>query len=207
MRFDLDPALVCAVIEQESAWNTNAIRYEPVFRERYLLPLKLAPTEEVARSMSWGLMQVMGQVARENGFTGEFLSEICVPSVGIKIAIGAERDGSAKNGAAEARGSASGLAQGLPVRPAGRSAASGVELPLDDLKPLFDFVQDCRACSAQLAAAEKNRTDDAEKIAALTRQRDLAVSAARGGGFWHRLQHELEWFGAGAISGYIASRR
>ena len=48
-------ALVCAVIEQESAWNTHAIRYEPGFRTRYVAPLGLPPTEEVARSISWGL--------------------------------------------------------------------------------------------------------------------------------------------------------
>jgi hypothetical protein len=28
----LDPALVCAVVEQESAWDAHAIRYEPAFR-------------------------------------------------------------------------------------------------------------------------------------------------------------------------------
>lgn len=120
---------------------------------------------------------------------------------------GAERDGSTENGAAGARESVPGAAQDVAVRPAARSAGSGVELPLHDLKPLFDFVQDCRACNAELAAAEKNRTDDAAKIAALTRQRDVALSAARGGAFWHRLQHELEWFAAGAISGYLARRR
>jgi hypothetical protein len=60
----LDPALVCAVVEQESAWDADAIRYEPAFRARYVPPLELPPTEEIARSISWGLMQVMGQVAR-----------------------------------------------------------------------------------------------------------------------------------------------
>lgn len=67
-RFSLDPALVCAVIEEESSWDTYAMRYEPFFRERYVRPLKLTSTEEIARSVSWGLMQVMGQVAREHGF-------------------------------------------------------------------------------------------------------------------------------------------
>jgi soluble lytic murein transglycosylase-like protein len=32
----LDPALVCAVIEQESAWNPWAVRYEPGFLSRYV---------------------------------------------------------------------------------------------------------------------------------------------------------------------------
>ena len=67
-RYGLDPALVCALIEQESAWDAHAIRYEPGFRSRYVAPLALPATEEVARSISWGLMQVMGQVAREHGF-------------------------------------------------------------------------------------------------------------------------------------------
>src|SRR5579864_5248366 len=80
----LDPALVCAVIEQESAWDPHAIRYEPGFRSRYVAPLGLSPTEEVARSISWGLMQVMGQVAREHGFDGKFLSALCEPEAGLE---------------------------------------------------------------------------------------------------------------------------
>jgi soluble lytic murein transglycosylase-like protein len=82
---ELDPALVCAVVEQESAWDTHAIRYEPGFRTRYVAPLGLPPTEEVARSISWGLMQVMGQVAREHGFGGKFLSALCDPAAGLDI--------------------------------------------------------------------------------------------------------------------------
>jgi len=46
-----------------------------------------------------------------------------------------------------------------------------VELPVDDLKPLYNFALDCRACQAQLAVAKQNATDDAAKIAALTRER------------------------------------
>ena len=82
-QYSLDPALVCAVVEQESAWDTHAIRYEPSFRSRYVAPLGLPPTEEIARSISWGLMQVMGQVAREHGFSGKFLSSLCEPPSGL----------------------------------------------------------------------------------------------------------------------------
>ena len=81
----LDPALVCAIVEQESSWDTHAIRYEPAFRAHYVAPLGLTPTEEVARSISWGLMQVMGQSARERGFNGKFLSALCDPSNGLAI--------------------------------------------------------------------------------------------------------------------------
>src|SRR6202163_936960 len=85
----LDPALVCAVIEQESAWNPWAVRYEPGFLSRYLAPLytagKLSPTEAYTRAMSWGLIQVRGQVAREFGFDGPFLCELCDPATGIDL--------------------------------------------------------------------------------------------------------------------------
>src|SRR5271168_45015 len=81
----LDPALVCAVVEQESAWDAHAIRYEPAFRARYVAPLELPPTEQIARSISWGLLQVMGQVAREHGFQRPFLSALCDPAVGLAI--------------------------------------------------------------------------------------------------------------------------
>ena len=81
----LDAALVCAIVEQESSWNPFAIRYEPAFRARYVAPLRLTPTEEIARSVSWGLMQVMGQEARERGFSGPFLSALCEPSMGLSV--------------------------------------------------------------------------------------------------------------------------
>ncbi len=81
----LDPALVCAVVEQESAWDAHAIRYEPGFRARYVATLELSPTEEIAGSISWGPLQVMGQVAREHGFQGHFLSALCDPAVGLAI--------------------------------------------------------------------------------------------------------------------------
>ena len=79
----LDPALVWEVVEQESAWDADAIRYEPAFRTRYVAPLELPPTEEIARSISWGLMQVMGQVAREHGFQRPFLSARGDSSAGL----------------------------------------------------------------------------------------------------------------------------
>jgi soluble lytic murein transglycosylase-like protein len=81
----IDATLVCAVVEQESAWDTHAMRYEPAFRTHYVAPLRLPATEEIARSISWGLMQVMGQVAREHGFTGKFLSALGDPNIGLAI--------------------------------------------------------------------------------------------------------------------------
>lgn len=82
----LDPALVCAVVEQESRWNTDAIRFEPDFYTRYITKQNLASVSEAfARAFSWGLMQVMGQVAREAGFNGPYLSSLCKPAIGLEI--------------------------------------------------------------------------------------------------------------------------
>lgn len=83
-RHGLDPALICALAEQESSWDASAMRYETGFRTRYVAQLQLPPTEEVARSISWGLLQVMGQVAREHGFSGKFLSALCEPAIGLE---------------------------------------------------------------------------------------------------------------------------
>jgi soluble lytic murein transglycosylase-like protein len=70
----LNPALICAIIEQESGFNPWAIRYEPLFFSHYIQPLlndgKVhSMTEATARATSWGLMQLMGQCARELGYT------------------------------------------------------------------------------------------------------------------------------------------
>lgn len=82
-RHGLALEIVCAVCEQESSWNPWAIRYEPAFRQRYVAPLGLSPTEEIARSTSWGLMQVMGETAREAGINEKFLSALAEPATGL----------------------------------------------------------------------------------------------------------------------------
>jgi len=85
----LQPFIVCAVIEQESGWNPWAVRFEPTFLSRYVAPLytagKLSATETYTRSMSWGLMQVMGQLARENGFVAQSLTELCDPETCLEL--------------------------------------------------------------------------------------------------------------------------
>ncbi len=85
----LDPVLVCAVAEQESGWNPWAMRYEPAFFSKYVAPLytnnKISASEAYARGFSWGLMQVMGQVAREAGFDALFLSVLCDPEHGLTV--------------------------------------------------------------------------------------------------------------------------
>ncbi len=90
-RHDLYPELVCAICEQESNWNPWAVRYEPAFFARYVAPAYTSSphpwtiTEAQARATSWGLMQVMGQVAREHGFKADFLSQLCDPGLGLEI--------------------------------------------------------------------------------------------------------------------------
>lgn len=88
VRHGLDADLVCAVIEQESSWKTFAIRYEPAFFDRYCFPLfknpQITATEARARAFSWGLMQVMGQTAREFGYAEDFPA-LCVPQNGIEV--------------------------------------------------------------------------------------------------------------------------
>lgn len=86
LKYALDPAIVAAVCEQESGWNPNAIRFEPAFEARYIKPaLPSAPTTiELTKAMSFGLMQIMGEVAIELGWRGKFLTELCDPDIGVE---------------------------------------------------------------------------------------------------------------------------
>jgi soluble lytic murein transglycosylase-like protein len=89
--YRLPPQLITAIIKVESGGNPFAIRYEPDFVARYLNKLTIKGidpcsdnTERLARGWSWGLMQIMGQTAREMGFNEPYLSALCDPDTGIE---------------------------------------------------------------------------------------------------------------------------
>jgi soluble lytic murein transglycosylase-like protein len=81
-KFGVEPALTCAVIEQESSWRPDVTRYEPAFFTRYIEPMHLPAAEGIGRATSFGLMQIMGEVAREQGFEGDF-TQLFTPEIGV----------------------------------------------------------------------------------------------------------------------------
>lgn len=83
---------------------------------------------------------------------------------------------------------------------------SRVLLPTADLKPLYDFAVDCQECRAQLAAALANLKDEQTKTQGLSRERDSALKAARGGSTLRRIVHATKWFVIGAAAGAAAAK-
>jgi soluble lytic murein transglycosylase-like protein len=74
-RHGLPPDVVYGVCMQESGLDPFAVRYEPHYRwlvrdSRLRPPACSAATEHALQRMSWGLMQVMGAVIREQGRAG-----------------------------------------------------------------------------------------------------------------------------------------
>ncbi len=95
-------------------------------------------------------------------------------------------------------GSSTGQTANLPDAP-----IPTAQIPASDLKPLYDYVQDCRSCQAQLATAKLNAADNASKLEAVTRERNAALAAAKGGTFWRRLRRNALWFVVGAGAGAV----
>jgi len=88
---------VLGIIKQESNGATWANRFEPTFKSWLMTRLGAdikkfgnsisRDTELHNRATSFGLMQIMGQTARERGFSGEFLTELCKPEIGLRYGI------------------------------------------------------------------------------------------------------------------------
>ena len=98
------------------------------------------------------------------------------------------------------------LLPSISSKPCSASPDCAAEIPAADLKPLYNYVQDCRACDAELAVAKQNASDDAAKIAALTHERAAAITASKGGSFLRRLRRDILWLSVGAAMGYAAHR-
>ena len=105
----LPPLLLIAIIEQESdgnvwAWNPEP-RYRYLWDVQFNRPFRTLTEAERAsetpsrdfpclggdrdqewwgQCASWGLMQVMGAVAREHGFRGAYLTELCEPETNLE---------------------------------------------------------------------------------------------------------------------------
>ena len=92
------------------------------------------------------------------------------------------------------------------ANPASNAAATPAILPAEDLKPLYDFALDCKACQSKLAAARADLTDERAKTAVLTRERDEAVRAAKGGSLLRRIARNAKWLAIGAAAGAIAAK-
>jgi len=77
-------------------------------------------------------------------------------------------------------------------------------IPQQDLKPLYDYIEDCRATAADRDAARKDLADEQTQITALTAQRDAAITAAKGGNFWTRVRRNAKWLAIGVGVGAAA---
>lgn len=107
---NLDPDLVHAQVLVESGGNAFAWNPEPQYKYlwdvRKRAPFRVLSEMEQAsekppvdfpflagdrdqewwaQQASWGLMQVMGALARERGFIGPYLTELCDPRVNLHI--------------------------------------------------------------------------------------------------------------------------
>jgi len=85
-------------------------------------------------------------------------------------------------------------------------APQTIHLPAEDLKPLYDFALDCKACQAQLAAAQSDLRDEKSKTSAITKERNDALRVARGGSVLRRVARAAKWFAIGAVLGAAASK-
>lgn len=101
--FGLDPKIVGAIVYQESVRGSDslfdavfAVRREPGFLRRYILGKSLTGyvppnglptknTERFGRGWSYGLMQIMGSTARENGLESQYITALFNPETNITV--------------------------------------------------------------------------------------------------------------------------
>jgi len=96
--------------------------------------------------------------------------------------------------------------QSVPASPDSPSPKTNAIIPAEDLKPLYDFTIDCKACQSKLTTAQADLTDERAKTSALTRERDDALRIARGGSLFRRITRAAKWFIIGAAAGAVAAK-
>jgi hypothetical protein len=86
------------------------------------------------------------------------------------------------------------------------AAPQTTTIPPEDLKPLYDFAVDCKACQAKLAAVSADLADEKTKTQAISRERDAALQTERGGSLRQRIKRSAKWFLVGVAVGAVAAK-
>lgn len=81
-----------------------------------------------------------------------------------------------------------------------------LNLPPEDLKPLYDFAVDCKSCQARLTTAQADLKDEQTKSQTLSRERDDALRVVKGGTVAQRILRAAKWFAIGAAAGALAAK-
>lgn len=87
-KYNIEERFLLSLIELESGWNPWAVRNEPGYAWYYNTPkltVKMLRTTLVAtQKMSYGLMQTMGSLYYEYGYTG-YCTELFNPELNLEI--------------------------------------------------------------------------------------------------------------------------
>jgi hypothetical protein len=182
-------------------------------RDRAQLASQLAATRQTLAQATANqhdrdtlLNQTLAQIAaqKQAAFTPEQILKDLPVALSLPEPIALQTDGAQTN---PAKQGAPGHLSTLPSNPIPKlGQATDAVLPAADLKPLYDFALDCKACQAKLAASQSDLTDEKTKTAALTKERDAAVRAAKGGSALRRIARAAKWFAIGAAAGAIAAK-
>lgn len=96
---EINPKLVQAIVCKESGGDSNAVRFEIGYFDNGVVKSEALTwekshkgmpsyqTERAMRATSFGLLQIMGQLAREQGYKGDFLTYLLDPRENILFGI------------------------------------------------------------------------------------------------------------------------
>jgi hypothetical protein len=100
-----------------------------------------------------------------------------------------------------------------PATPQNPAPDAIVAIPQADLIPLRDTIEKCKECAIKLSTAQQDLTSRDERLAlagqqmiAVQKERDAALTAAKGGIFFTRAKRIAKWLAIGAAAGYVISQ-
>jgi hypothetical protein len=100
------------------------------------------------------------------------------------------------------------LAVNIPSATAANPAPDAIaRIPQQDLPAIRDMIESCKECSVKLSAAQQDVASKdqqlrlaGEQLSAMQRERDAALTAAKGGNLWRRIQRNALWFVIGGAT-------